>query len=238
MAYFRETVKNERRCDHFFHWVQHVTLGPPFISRRRSMVFVPGTLGITFPLDYDEGKSLLARERSFRWPEAPTPSGHSVNLEHVLIREGLGLVASVLVDPRRKWGYICGLNTRHGLLIGYCFQRTDFPWVTVWEENRTISAVPWKNRTEARGLEFGTTPIPSTRCDVFRRGSLYDTETFSCLPAGGRKSIEYLAFLTQVPSGVGRITDIRFSANKILISGDGHKLVAQVPISASRGLAD
>src|ERR1044071_1891388 len=27
VVYFRETVRNERKADHFFHWTQHVTLG-------------------------------------------------------------------------------------------------------------------------------------------------------------------------------------------------------------------
>ncbi len=237
ITYFRETVQNERRYDHFFHWVQHVTLGPPFISTKESAVFVPATKGITFPFGYDEGKSLLASDRKFRWPHAPAYSGNEVNLEQVLIRKGMGFVASVLIDPRRDWGYVCALNTKYRLLIGYCFKREHFPWVTLWEENRAISAVPWKNRTETRGLEFGTTPIPSTRGDVFRRGSLYGTETLACLPARGRKTIEYLSLLAHVPSGVRRITDIRFSGNEILISGNGRKVVARVPFRGSRRLA-
>ena len=31
VVYFSETVTNQNRKDHFFHWVQHVTLGPPFV---------------------------------------------------------------------------------------------------------------------------------------------------------------------------------------------------------------
>lgn len=233
VVYFRESVQNERECDHFFHWVQHVTLGPPFLSSRESTVSVPGTRGITFPFDYDEGRSLLTPGRQFWWPNAPTRSGRPVSLERVLIRKGLGFVASVLVDPRRDWGYVCGLNTKHRLLIGYCFRREDFPWVAVWEENRAISAAPWQKRTEARGLEFGTTPIPSTRRDSFRRGSLYDTETFACIPARARKTVEYLAFLTQVPSTVRHISDVRCSGTEILIIGDKRETLACIPLSPS-----
>jgi len=233
VAYFRETIYNDRKCDHFFHWVQHITLGPPFILSAKSRVFLPGTKGITFPFGYNEGKSLLATGRSFHWPNAPTRSGSSINLENVLIGRGLGFVASVLIDPRRDWGYVCALNAKHRLLIGYCFRREDFPWVAVWEENRAISAVPWKKRTETRGLEFGTTPIPSTRRDSLRRGNLYDTETFACVPARGRKTIEYLGFLAQAPAAVRRISDVRYSGKEILISGDARKIVARIPVSHS-----
>lgn len=231
VAYFKETVYNERRYDHFFHWVQHVTLGPPFISRGESRVFLPGSRGITFPFEYNEHKSLLARGREFLWPNAPTRSGRLVNLERVLIRPGLGFVASVLVDPRRDWGYIAALNLEDHLLIGYCFRREDFPWVAVWEENRAIRAVPWRGRTEARGLEFGTTPIPSTRGDVFSRGNLYNTKTLACVPARHSKTIEYLAFLSEVPSKFTRIRDVRYSEEEIVVSSDAGAVVARIPAS-------
>jgi hypothetical protein len=230
-AYFKETVTNERKCDHFFHWTEHVTLGPPFISSRGSAIFIPGTRGITFPHDYDEGKSLLVPGRIFRWPFAPAKSGKEINLEHVLLCKGLGLVASVLIDPRREWGYIAALNTKRHLLIAYCFRREDFPWVAVWEENRAISAVPWSKRTEARGLEFGTTPIPSSRRETFRHGNLFETATITCIPARGRKTVEYFAFLAQLPSAVKGIRDIRCGREEIVVYGNTGKSVACIPAS-------
>lgn len=229
VAYFTETVENERRADHFFHWTQHVTFGPPFLSQQKSAVFVPGTRGVTFPFGYAEGNALLASDKRFVWPHAPAKSRGNVNLEKVLIRKGRGFVASVLVDPKREWGYVCALNTERQLLMGYCFRRNDFPWVAVWEENHSISALPWKARTETRGLEFGTTPIPSTRKDTFRRGNLYDTETFACVPARGRKTVKYLVFLAHVPAPARRVADIRFSGKEILVIGEAKDIVARIP---------
>lgn len=231
VAHFTETVENERKADHFFHWTQHVTFGPPFLSKRTSTVFIPGSQGITFPFGYAEGNALLATDKRFLWPNAPARSHGNVNLEAVLIRKGRGFVASVLVDPRREWGYVCALNTEHRLLMGYCFRREDFPWVAVWEENRAISAPPWKSRTETRGLEFGTTPIPSTRKDTFRRGSLYDTETFACVPARGSRTVKYLAFLAQVPATARRVADIQFSGKEILVAGQAKDLLARIPVT-------
>lgn len=228
VAYFKETVTNERKCDHFFHWTEHVTLGPPFISSQDSVISIPGSRGITFPKEYDEGKSLLASNREFRWPLAPARSGKAISLERVLLRKGLGFVASVLIDPRREWGYIAALNTKYQLLIAYCFRRQDYPWVAVWEENRALSAVPWRKLTEARGLEFGTTPIPSTRREILREGDLFETPTITCVPAGGRKTIEYFAFLAQVPSTVKRIRDIRCESEEIVICGNRGKAVTRI----------
>ena len=61
IAHFRETVTNLAPTDHFFHWTQHVTLGPPFLSAGNVAIALPGTKGVTFPHGYDEGRDLLAR---------------------------------------------------------------------------------------------------------------------------------------------------------------------------------
>ena len=100
VVYFTETVVNENRKDHFFHWVQHVTLGPPFISARDSRVALPGTRGMTFPHPYNGKNSLLATNRGFRWPLAPALKGGTVDLTHTLLRPGTGIVVGVLLDPR------------------------------------------------------------------------------------------------------------------------------------------
>lgn len=226
-AWFKETVQNERKADHFFHWVQHVTLGPPFISQRGSATFLPGTRGITFPFGYGD-RALLQSGKEFRWPNAPLRSGGNANLENTLIRKGLGFVASALVDPRREWGYVCALNRKHRFLIGYCFRREDFPWVAVWEENRARSGPPWRKGAETRGLEFGSTPIPSTRRDVIERGNLFGAETFACVPGRGKKTVEYVAFLSRVPAGVQRVSDVRLSGNEIQIHGDSKEVIARV----------
>lgn len=80
-------------------------------------------------------------------------------------------------------------DVRHQLLIGYCFRREDFPWVAVWEENRAISAVPWQHRTEARGLEFGTTPTPSTREDASSPRNRDRAATDNTSPARDAKAV-------------------------------------------------
>ena len=48
VAFFNETVTNERKADHLFHWTQHVTLGPPFLDPRQSSVAVSATKGQLF----------------------------------------------------------------------------------------------------------------------------------------------------------------------------------------------
>lgn len=239
VVYFTETVTNENRKDHFFHWVQHVTLGPPFISARDSRVALPGTKGMTFPHPYNGKNSLLATNRSFRWPLVPGLKGGSFDLRRTLLRPGTGIVVGVLLDPRTKLGFVAAVNFQHRLLIAYCFDRNDFPWVAVWEENRAIEGPPWKKRTETRGLEFGTTALPVERHENASMGTLYGVPTYASVPARGRKTIRYLAFLAQLPSGLTEIRTIGFEGNEIVVHGKDKAAAVRIaaPGLSSFGLA-
>ena len=126
IAYFNETVTNDRKADHLFHWTQHVTLGPPFLDPQ-SRVAVSATKGRTFPHGY-ENKALLESSRDFRWPNAPGHEGGFVNLTRSFTRPGRGFVVIVQLDPRREVEFIAAVSTQHGLLLAYCFSRRDFPW--------------------------------------------------------------------------------------------------------------
>lgn len=220
VVYFQETVVNERTADHFFHWVQHVTLGPPFLSAEASRISVPGTRSMTSPSGYDEGKALLAPGRAFRWPVAPKAKDGTTDLTRPFSQPGLGFVVGVLVDPRRDVGFIAALNSEQHLLAGYCFPRRDCPWVTVWQENLGIEAVPWKNRTQALGIEFGSTPLALPRRESFLEGGpLFGTPRVTFVPARGRKELRYLSFLASVPSGFEGPRDIKVGENELLIFG-------------------
>jgi hypothetical protein len=173
---------------------------------------------LTFPHAYDEGKALLRAKREFRWPMAPKAAGGRVNLTRPFSHSGRGFVAGVLVDPRRDLGFIAAANLRERLLIAYCFARRDFPWITVWEENCAITAVPWKRQTQARGLEFGTTPLPvGRRENSLEGGPLFGVPTVSCVPARGTRVVRYAAFLALLPAGFTQISDIELGEKEFLI---------------------
>ena len=227
VAYFKEVVRNERRADHFFHWTQHITLGLPFLSPEDATIALPGTKSITFPHGYDEGKALLTSNEEFQWPNAPLLKGGKVDLTHPFVQRGLGFVVAVLLDKKTNIGFVAAINRKLGLLIAYCFKRSDFPWVAIWEENLGISAAPWKQRTQARGLEFSTTPLPVLRREAFiSRGQLFGEPTLTCVPARGIKTVHYVSLLTGVPENFANIRDIKVVSNQIVIYGDSGPPIA------------
>ena len=233
VAFFNETVTNERKADHLFHWTQHVTLGPPFLDPQQSIVAVSATKGRTFPHGYED-KALLESSRDFRWPNAPALEGGFVDLTRSFIRPGRGFVVTVQLDPRREAEFIAAVSTQHGLLLAYCFSRRDFPWVAIWEENRARTGAPWSGRCQARGLEFGSTPFPVGRREAFARGPLFATPRFSIVPARGRVTARYLSFLAQVPDKFGSVRDIRLREGEIEVSGTATKGILRLPASGLR----
>jgi hypothetical protein len=123
VVYILESVENEAKVGHLFHWTQHVTLGPPFLDRRHSRVFISGTRGRTAAGGY-EGKELLDSARDFRWPEASGRQGKPIDLRQPFVQAGRGFVATVLLDPGRGDRYVAALDAKEHLLVGYFFHAT------------------------------------------------------------------------------------------------------------------
>ena len=142
---------------------------------------------------------------------------------------------SALLDPRRETEYIAALNAEDHVLIAYCFRRNDFPWVAIWEENRARTDTPWNGKTQARGMEFGSTPFPIVRREAFAAGPLFNTPTFSTVAAGSRKTIQYVAFLACLPEALKEVRNIKLGRDDIIIQGSGENQVVRVPASGLLG---
>jgi hypothetical protein len=224
VIYVRETVRNPLGADHYFHWTQHVTFGAPFMRSGESVIAASATKGMTWPLGY-EGKSLLENSKEFRWPHAPGEMGTAIDLSQPFAVEGKGFVAAVLTDPERPLGFFAVLNRRLGLIAGYCFSRRRFPWIAIWEENCARQGAPWNGNTRARGLEFGTTPMPLGKEQSFLAGSLFETPTFCRVPANGELKTGYVSFVAAVGKGWSEIRDVQVSDKVISIFGDAGRRV-------------
>jgi hypothetical protein len=89
--------------------------------------------------------------------------------------------------------FFVAFSPRLRLAFGYVWKRADFPWMGIWEENRSRLQPPWIGATMARGMEFGVSPFPETRRQMIERGPLFDAPTFAWVPAKARVETEYWA---------------------------------------------
>ena len=234
VAVFRESVTNQRAVDHYFHWVQHVTLGTPYLDPECSRVFLSGTRAKTWALGYEK-KSLVSADREFRWPHAPREKGGVADLSIPFRERGTGFVASVLLDAEREMQFVAALNWRLGLVAGYVFRGKDFPWVAVWEENCVRKYAPWKSKTQARGLEFGSTPMPIGKEATFLAGKLFGVPNWKRIPTQGTQNVVYAAFLAEVPRSWRRIRDIQATKKGLVIRGSG---ACDAVTIAARGISE
>ncbi len=219
VAYIEETVSNLRSVDHSVHWVQHATFGPPFLNAGESTLAVSALRGMTSPLGY-EGYSLLASDQEFVWPHAPREDTTQLaDLRQPFSIRGRGFLATLQFDRQREVQFVLAINWKLRLGMGYCFRRTDFPWVTVWEENCVRQNTPWSGNAQVRGMEFGTTPLPLGRKGTLRQRSMRDNSYSLVLPAHGTRTVHYVAFLFTIPAGIASVENAEVKGSTIVLGG-------------------
>ena len=172
---FEETVENLSALDRPIAWTQHVTLGPPFVENGATKIMHNGV------------KSQVSAELG-GVADRTTFSSEAKS----------GGFATHLMDPKAEQAFFNAFNPRQNVTLRYQWKREDFPWLGIWEENRSRDDAPWNNRTLTWGMEFGASPFPETRRQMIDRGSLFGVPGFRWLPAKAKISVEYQA---QVSSG-------------------------------------
>ena len=88
------------------------------------------------------------------------------------------------------------------MTFGYRWQLEDFPWISLWEENRSRDNPPWNGITVTRGVEFGVSPFAEGRRNMIERNSLFGVPTYRWLPANSALTVEYSAFCYRGLPGV------------------------------------
>lgn len=217
-ARIRETVTNQREAENFFQWMQCATFGEPLLTPKVSILSIPGFRGQTAEWSFD-GHDLLAKNQQFRWPVAASVHGGSCDLRQAFHQEGRGYEAAVLLDTTRDRAFIAIFNPELRIGAGYSFPRENFPWIALWEDNRTRTTNPWNGMTRARGIEFGTSPFPTGLAQTIFDGPLFEARTLTSLDAGASVTVEYRLFAAEIPPAWEAIGDVREDGDQIIIRG-------------------
>lgn len=217
-ARVKETVTNERRSENFFQWVQCATFGEPLLAPKVSIVSIPGFRGQTSDRSFD-GKDLLAKNQQFRWPVAASSHGGSCDLRQAFHQDGKGYEAAVLLDTTRDTGFVAVFNPELRIAAGYSFPRKIFPWISLWEENRTRTGVPWNGTTRARGIEFGTSPFATGLAEAVFDGPLFEAPVLTSLDIDASVTAEYRIFAAEISPAWEAIGDVREDGDKIIVRG-------------------
>ncbi len=197
----RETVKNLTGTDRPVGWTQHVTLGPPFIENGVTEFRASATRSKSFETTFGSA-DYLTPGAVFDWPMAPAIGGGHVDLRRSSPAPASSAYTAHVMNPTQAHAYFVAYSPRYQLAFGYVWNRVDFPWLGIWEENASRTDSPWNGVSLTRGMEFGVSPFPETRRQMIDRGRLFDVPTYRWIPAGGHVSVEYWAIAqtaTQIP---------------------------------------
>ncbi len=188
---FVETVENLLALDRPIAWTQHVTLGPPFLQHGKTQFALQAEKSRTFETAF--GKSTLATGADFSWPSAPLANGESADLSTFTAEASSAKFTTHLLNRRGERVGFFAYDPVTAIEFGYEWQRAAFPWLGIWEENRSRTDPPWNLRTVACGMEFGASPFPEIRREMIARGSLFGVPGYRWLSAKGRATAKYSA---------------------------------------------
>ncbi len=196
VVHIAEEVENLAALDRPIAWTQHVTLGPPFIEPGVTQFRASATKSKVSELDFAAGQGYMKIGAEFDWPHVPHLNGGTVDMRTFSALPVSGAFSTHLMDPRRERAFFLAWSPKSQVLLGYVWNRADFPWLGIWEENRCRTTPPWNGRTITRGLEFGVSPMPETRRQMIERGSLFGVPAYRWISARQTLRAEYRAFIT------------------------------------------
>jgi hypothetical protein len=192
----RETVDNLSAVDRPIAWTQHVSLGPPFLEAGATQVTIRPERSRVFEFEgFDSGG--LVRGADFDWPYAPKPGGEVADLRVFAGDARTSSFTAHLLDRSSNQASFTAYSPVAHVFFGYEWDRRDFPWLGIWEENKSRQNQPWNGETVACGLEFGVSPFPEGREKMVQREMLFGASAFRRLRGLERVSVEYSAFVGQ-----------------------------------------
>lgn len=190
MVRVRELVENLTTCDRPIGWTQHVTLGPPFLQHGKTEFRSTATRSKVFESQVGLA-DYLQPGAEFEWPSAPRHDGGVTDLRRYTDADSSSAYTAHLLDPAREDAFFVAYTPEFQLAFGYIWKRADFPWMGIWEENRSRTHLPWNRQAVTRGMEFGVSPFPESRRQMIDRGRMFDVPTYRWIPARTAVEVEY-----------------------------------------------
>src|SRR5579862_5696029 len=208
-----ETVTNINKLGRVLNMVQHSTIAPPFLDEN-TLVDSNARRGFmqSSPLPNPE-------EPSVYWPQALKDS-QPVNLRH-LTDDPEPAVVSYTIDE--NFGWATAVNPAQGLLIGYIWKTSDYPWFNVWRDARN-------GKPNARGLEFGTTGLHQPFGILVMKGRIFGRPIYSYLDTGQSMTKSYASFLSKVPRDFQGVQRITYESGRLVLEERGGTAARQITI--------
>ena len=197
-----EEVTNVNPLGRLYHIVQHPTLARPFLDEAL-IVNSNATMGFNALAETIENTIS-------NWPEGICEDKSVVNV--ISPDREYSSVFSYVVNKESDLGWISAYSPTHNLVLGYLWNRSDYPWINVWQH--------WEEgEITYRGLEFGSTGVHKPFKEILEAGitTLLGEKTVDYIDAGESISRSYISFLCKAEPGFNGIEDIKMRNGTITI---------------------
>lgn len=189
----QETVTNENKLGRVYNIVQHPTIGPPFLDVE-TLVDSNARQGFA-----QSNPGPKYEEPSAWWPRALN-EGVSIDMRRLVDSEEPNVVSYVVED---EYGWVTASSPTAGLLIGYLWKRSEYPWLNLWRR------LGEDGKPLARGLEFGTTGLHQPFPTLVKKGAIFGRPLLDYLDAGESRTRSYLMFLAPIPADYRGVAELR-----------------------------
>jgi hypothetical protein len=202
IVHFETEVENLLSLDRPIAWCEHVTIGPPFLSRGDTRFWA--NLGRGYRTTTNFNDVFLWREGRGQIP---------CDLTRFASQPHSDLINSFLVEPEGEYGLFATWNARLGSIFGYVFPAEEFRWLNVWENN--------DERRKTRGMEFSNTPIEGSMKQLVATPRVLDQPAFEWLDAGSRITKKFFSFTLAIPASFAGVASIRFDGEVLEVFETG-----------------
>src|SRR5690348_13704524 len=117
-------------------------------------------------------------------------------------------VVSYTIDE--DYGWVTACNAARGLLIGYLWKTSEYPWFNAW---RYVE----KGKPVARGLEFGTTGLHQPFSILVAKGRIFGRSIYEYLDAGQTVSKSYACFLVPIPKDYKGVASLTYTGSSVIL---------------------
>jgi hypothetical protein len=216
-----ENVANVNPLGRLFNVVQHPTLAKPFLTNS-TVVNCNADHGFNYmlnkrPLDY-----------AAQWPFGIMEDMDTMNVSKP--DNAYSSVFSYTIKKGAEFGWITAYDPENKLLIGYLWNRGDYPWISLWQD------FDEKGSIRFRGLEFGTTGMHKSYKEIIEEGNhrVFGEDSYKYIDAGETQSRSYLAFMSETPAGFTGAGDVNFENDKLTITDTttGKQITIQTTLKA------
>ena len=201
-----EEIRNTRALGRIFNLVQHPSIAPPFLDDH-TIVDSNATRGLG-----QEEPLPQSIEQASHWPYISL-NEVSTDLRYfhsTKVNSPAHDVTSFVFDPDEEFGWVTAASPSTGLLIGYLWRTSQYPWLNLWRYQN-------QGQVSARGLEFGTTGIHQSFPVLIDLGKVLERQLYEYIEAGETLRKSYILFLDRIPSDFEGVASLTYDGTTVQV---------------------